>query len=165
MPFVDGIRSLVRQRERYRLAAVTLCLALSWSAPVGAHLGSDLVSVQADAQLLQGVVSTRAFANYDVLQIATAAGQTVREYLDRRGQVFAVTWSSVAPPDLAQVLGPYHPQYAAGLSALDHPGLKRSVRVATPALIVESSGHLRAYSGRAYLPALLPGGVDLAAIR
>jgi hypothetical protein len=138
---------------------------LSWSAPVGAHLGGDLAGVQADSRVLQGAVSTSTLADYDVQQIAAAGGQSVREYLTRGGQVFAVTWSGTAPPDLAQLLGPYFPQYAAGLAALDHPGLKRSVRVATPALIVESSGHLRAYSGRAYLPALLPAGVELAAIR
>ena len=144
---------------------MALFSVLWWSPPAGAYLGSDVAGVEADARILQGTVSIRTFAGYDVQQIAAAAGQTVREYLTRDGQVFAVTWSGSAPPDLAQVLGPHFHQYAAGLVALDHPGLKRSVRVATPALIVESSGHLRAYSGRAYLPALLPAGVELAAIR
>jgi hypothetical protein len=39
------------------------------------------------------------------------------------------------------------------------------VRVATAALVVESSGHLRAYSGRAYLPAEIPTGVPITDIR
>ncbi len=154
-----------RRQGFLQRTAIALCSVLSWSAPVGAHLGSDSAGVQADSLVLQGTVGTRTLAAYDVQQIDAAAGQTVREYLTRRGRVFAVTWSGPAPPDLAQLLGPYFPQYAAGLAALDHPGLKRSVRVATPALIVESSGHLRAYSGRAYLPALLPAGIELAEIR
>jgi hypothetical protein len=36
------------------------------------------------------------------------------------------------------------------------------LRVALPGLIVESGGHLRAYAGRAYLPALVPAGVPAA---
>jgi hypothetical protein len=53
-------------------------------------------------------------------------------------------------------------EYATALAALNHPGLHRSLRVALPELIVESGGHLRAYAGRAYLPALVPAGVPAA---
>ena len=148
-----------------RRAAIELCALLCWSARAGAHLGGDPSGVGADALKLQGAVRTSTLVDYDVQQIATAAGGTVSEYLTRGGEVFAITWSGPAPPDLTQLLGPYFAEYSAGLASLDHPGSKRAVRVVSPALIVESSGHLRAYSGRAYLPALVPAGVPLAAIR
>ena len=147
------------------VAAVAACAVLCWSAPVSAHLGGDLSGVAQDAVVLQGTVQTSTLIDYDVHQIAGAAGQTVREYLTRAGEVFAVAWSGPVPPDLAQLLGPYFESYTAGSASLEHPGLKRSVRVATPTLIVESSGHMRAYAGRAYLPSLVPAGVPLAAIR
>jgi hypothetical protein len=153
-------------RTRFsRRAAVELCSVLCWSAPAGAHLGGDLSGVGADALKLQGAVSTSMLVDYDVQQIATAVGGRVSEYLTRGGEVFAITWSGAAPPDLTQLLGPYFAEYAAALTSLHHPGSKRSMRVVTPTLIVESSGHLRAYSGRAYLPALVPAGVALANIR
>src|SRR5579863_7472360 len=156
-------RSYFRHEVAWR--AVVACSAvLAWSAPVGAHLGSDAAGVQSDSLALRGALSTSTLVSYDVQQIA-AAGQTVREYLTRGGRVFAVTWSGPTPPDLSQLLGLYFPEYAGRLAALEHPGLKRSLRVVTPTLIVESSGHMRAFSGRAYLPALLPPGVPPAAIR
>lgn len=160
----DGTVSGNRTRSGRR-ATIELCAVLCFSAPAGAHLGGDLGGVGADALKLQGAVRTSALLDYDVQQIATPAGGTVSEYVTRGGEVFAITWSGPAPPDLAQLLGPYFADYAAGLVSLDHRGSKRSVRVVTPTLIVESSGHLRAYSGRAYLPALLPAGVALTEIR
>jgi Protein of unknown function (DUF2844) len=39
------------------------------------------------------------------------------------------------------------------------------VRIATSDLVVESEGHLRAYVGRGYLPALVPAGVSIGELR
>jgi hypothetical protein len=160
MGVVSGNRTRSSQR-----AAIGLCSVLCWTGTAGAHLGGDLGGVGADALKLQGAVSSSTLVDYDVQQIAAAAGGRLSEYVTRGGVVFAVSWSGPAPPDLTQLLGPYFAEYAAGLTSLDHPGSKRSVRVVTPTLIVESSGHLRAYTGRAYLPALVPAGVALANIR
>jgi len=149
----------------WRRMAVALCAMLPWCGPVGAHLGGDLAAVEADALQLQGAVQRTALIAYDVQEITAAAGLTVREYVTRSGTVFAVTWSGPVPPDLAQLLGSHFARYLAGFAAQEHPGLKRSLRIATPDLIVESGGHLRAFSGRAYLPALLPAGVQVADLR
>jgi hypothetical protein len=89
----------------------------------------------------------------------------VREYLNRDGIVFAVAWSGPAMPDLQRLLGPYFEEYTTALTSLKSPGLHRSVRIASSGLVVESEGHLRAYAGRAYLPALVPGGVSVADLR
>ena len=144
-----------------RLAGIALCAVLVWSTPVAAYLGGDVRGVGTDALSLEGTVITTTLVYYDVHQIATPMGQTIREYVTRVGQVFAITWSGPVAPDLSLLLGPYFAEYTASLSSLEHPGLRRSLRVATPALIVETSGHLRAYSGRAYVPALLPEGVSI----
>jgi len=162
---LEGFGRMDWRHGHWRRIAVAIGALLTWTAPVGAHLGGEPADVEVDTLALQGTLSTATLVDYDVHQIKTAAGQTVREYLTRGGSVFAVAWNGPVPPDLAQLLGPYFASYAAGLAALDHPGLKRSVRIATPTLIVESSGHLRAYAGRAYLPALIPAGVSVAEIR
>lgn len=130
-----------------------------------AALGEGAASVTADAGLLQGVVDTVTLAQYDRIEITTASGLRVREYLTRDGTVFAVAWTGPVMPDLSRLLGPSFKAYSAALAALDHPGLHRSVRVASSALIVESGGHLRAYAGRAYLPARVPAGVPAADLR
>jgi Protein of unknown function (DUF2844) len=148
-----------------RLAVLQLGAMLVWSGSVSAHLGSDLSSVQADSIVLHGVVRTTALVDYDVHEIDAAAGLTVREFVTRGGTVFALSWAGPVPPDLQLLLGNYFGAYAAGLAALKSPGRNRSVRIALADLIVESSGHLRAYSGRAYLPALMPAGVSIADLR
>jgi len=130
-----------------------------------AGLGEGAGSVMADAGLLQGTVDTLTLTQYDRIEITAASGLRVREYLTRDGAVFAVAWTGPVIPDLSRLLGPSFKAYSAALAALDHPGLHRSVRVASSTLIVESSGHLRAFAGRAYLPARVPAGVPTVDLR
>jgi hypothetical protein len=135
------------------------------AASARAELGGDAASVAADTEHLHGIMVSESRQQYDVQDIANATGTRVREYLDREGIVFAVSWSGPAVPDLRSLLGAHYAAYCAALAELNHPGLHRSVRVATPDLIVESGGHLRAYAGRAYLPALIPAGVTAVDLR
>jgi hypothetical protein len=140
--------------------AMALCVT-----PVHAGLGGDAASVQADAAALHGVVTSENMRRYHLQELTDASGTRVREFLDDAGVVFAVSWTGPAPPDLQGLLGAHFAQYASSLAALNHPGLHRSVRVATPDLVVEAGGHMRAYAGRAYLPLLIPGGVTVAELR
>jgi hypothetical protein len=133
-------------------------LLLPWIAPVHAALGEDAGSVVADSATLQGAVHTTGLLHYDVHEIAGAGPLRVREFATRDGRIFAVSWSGPAPPALQNLLGSYFSRYSNAVAAMEHPGLHRSVRVVQSDLVVESGGHLRAYVGRAYLPALLPSG-------
>jgi Protein of unknown function (DUF2844) len=135
-----------------------------WGGSAHAALGGDAASVPADAAELHGAVNTEIRQQYDIQEISAEAGMRVREYLGRNGVVFAVSWSGPVMPDLQRLLGTHFAEYSAALKALTRPGLQRSVRMASSELIVESGGHLRAYSGRAYLPALMPAGVSAAEI-
>jgi hypothetical protein len=92
-------------------------------------------------------------------------GVHVREFMTPDGVVFAVAWDGPVPPDLRSLLGTSFAAYARALAALNHPGLQRSLRIASPDLVVETAGHLRAYRGRAYLPALIPDGTPTEALR
>jgi uncharacterized protein DUF2844 len=130
-----------------------------------AALGGDLSSVLADGVDMHGTVNSLNLVQYDVQEIAPTAGTRVREYLNRNGIVFAVSWTGPVAPDLQRLLGTHFKEYTTALAALNHPGSHRSVRVVTPELVVESGGHLRAYFGRAYLTALIPAGVPAADLR
>jgi hypothetical protein len=133
-----------------------------WIGSAHAGLGSDAASVLADATELHGVVNSAVHQQCDVQEISAETGMHVREYLNRDGVVFAVSWTGPVLPDLQQLLATYYAPYTAALAALNHPGLHRSARVTLPELVVESGGHLRAYAGRAYLPALIPAGMSAA---
>ena len=85
------------------------------------------------------------------------SGTVIREYAGLDGKVFAVTWHGPFSPNLRQTLGSYFDQYAAAAPAGRQD--RNHVQVRTSNLVVQVGGHMRAYSGRAYLPQALPSGV------
>jgi hypothetical protein len=68
--------------------------------------------------------------------------------------VFAVAWDGPVNPDLRQVLGSYYDQFASAAAA--QHGNHRHLAISQPGLVVQNSGRMRAFSGRAWVPAMLP---------
>jgi len=137
-------------------AAALGCLLAARSAL--AALGGDASTVEADrVRMKAAAVTTSAGTLYTVHAMQTPAGMTVREFANADGIVFAVTWRGPFAPDLRQTLGAYFGKYQAapraGRSGHAHDNVEQ------PDLVVRSSGHLRAFSGSAYVPQLVPGGV------
>lgn len=150
-------RSLIRSR---RASLAMLALALSAAAPALATLGGGVASIEADRARLEGRVQVTTLAGVTVHEITTAAGTRVREYLTPDGAVFAFTWRGPFIPDLRQLLGSYYEQYAHGVKEA-HPTDRRHLSVRLPGLVVESSGRMRAFAGRAWDPALVPQNFSL----
>ena len=139
-----------------------LALLALLAGPAHASLGGAADSVAADSEVLHGQLRSTAFVNYDVREIDVGA-LTVREYLTRAGQVFAVTWQGPTLPDLRQLLGGYFGRFQAAAASAhqSNPGIHRQLLVSQPDLVVASVGRLRDFHGFAYLPALLPAGVSV----
>jgi hypothetical protein len=98
-------------------------------------------------------------AAYNVHEIQAPGGTVVKEYVSPTGRVFAVAWHGPFVPEMQQILGAYFQQYSAALqSAPKHYG-HRPLDIEQPGLVVQASGHMRAYWGRAYVPEMLPQGV------
>ncbi|WP_363320326.1 DUF2844 domain-containing protein [Ferrovum sp.] len=97
--------------------------------------------------------------------VETLQHVVVTEY-SSHGTVFALTWSGPTLPDASVFLGSYFPQYQQSLQKRPlRPGAYRApIALHTPALVVHASGHMGAYQGSAYVPALLPAGLDLSLI-
>lgn len=142
-----------------KLGIASLGLVAAFGSPAWASLGGDLASIDADAANLGDTQITRFSPAYMVRQIAGESSLDIHEFSNARGVVFAVSWSGPVFPDLRLLLGSYFSRYTDALATLNHAGLHRSVRIDSPPIVVESSGHLRAYHGLAYLPAELPVGV------
>ena len=99
-----------------------------------------------------------------------ASGTLIREYLDANGKVVAIAWQGPTLPDLQLLLGSYFPRYieaqkrtqlqtqAQVPSAKPAEASHRHAQLRDSDVVIESHGHLRAFQGRAYLPALLPAG-------
>lgn len=155
---------LARQRVT---AAGTALILLMQICSLSASLGGDSASVQTDRIRMQGalrqIVRRDAFTFHEM---QSASGIVVREYLTSTGTVFGVAWQGATLPDLRQLLGSYFDRYQqeAARQARTRKG-HGPLTVDLGDVIVQSGGHPRAFSGRAYLPRLVPAGVTADAIR
>jgi hypothetical protein len=143
---------------------VAVGLALNSSAL--AALGGDVGSVAADRAAFAAQLRSTAMLQYDVHQIDSGT-LTVREYVTRAGQVFAVSWDGPVPPDMHQLLGEYFGRFyqAARVAHQVNPGMHRQFSSVESDLVIQTSGHLRSFHGVAYLPQLVPSGVSLSQLQ
>jgi hypothetical protein len=124
-----------------------------------AALGADVASVEADRVHMKAEVRvSSAPVGYTVHEIRTPMQTVVREYVSASGRVFAVSWSGPMLPDLQQTLGSYYQDYQAAARA-PHSG-HRHLQVSRAELVIHSAGHMRAFAGYAYLPAMLPANLS-----
>jgi hypothetical protein len=143
---------------RCAIASVATVVAL----PAFAALGGDAATVDADRVHLDGTLSISHAQRYAVHEIQAPSGTVVREFVSPAGKVFGVAWNGPNMPDLRQVLGPYFDTY---IQAAAKRTARGPVRISVPGLTVQSSGHMRAFVGSAYLPDQLPQGVAAEEIR
>ena len=149
-----------------RTAFLPLILVALPSIAFGA-LGGRAASVDADRVRVQGALM-RIERNdaYALHEIRSASGTMIREYVNPSGVVFAVAWDGPWLPDLRQVLGDQFDRYQAVMQTRQRGRSGRgAVVIDEPGLVVQMSGHPRAFKGRAYLPAQLPAGLGLESIR
>jgi hypothetical protein len=145
---------------------ITLAVFVSiWlsAGQVWAGLGLQRQSVVNDQQRMHGQLRTIANDGYSVQQIEAADGTMVREYVSSEGMVFGVAWQGQKLPDLSALLGDYFPLYQAALPVPVHR--RTPVSVHTAGLVVEISGGMRSFYGRAYLPDRVPSALALEAIQ
>jgi hypothetical protein len=145
-----------------KLVLISMAL-MAWALPARAELGGDITTVQADQEHMKGTRQVTTTAAYSIHEIQTATGTKVREFVSPSGRVFAVAWQGPSTPDLRQLLGQYFDQYAQAIQG-KRAG-RAPVSIEQPGLVVEAGGHMRSFSGRAYLPQMMPQGVATASIQ
>jgi hypothetical protein len=149
-------------RTALALGAFGLFGALLLQAPAAAHLGGDVDSVSTDRDVLHAQLRSTPMALYDLHEISTEGGTLVHEYTTRQGTVFALTWQGPLPPDLRQLFGNYYKQLQDAAAVQARTGMHRLLSLAQPDLVVQSVGRMRSFSGKAYVPSLVPAGVAVA---
>lgn len=140
-------------KQAFVLVAVLAAAAI----PGWAVLGGSAESVAADQLRLQAKRSVVETRDYTLHVISLDDGTLIREYVTPAGKVFGVSWSGPTIPDLPQLLGSYNAEFQSAVHV--KTGHRRTAAVHDSDLVVESSGHLRAFYGRAYVISLLPSGV------
>jgi hypothetical protein len=126
----------------------------------GAALDGPVTSIDVDQTHMKAQRLSKAQAGYTVHEMTVPSGTVVREFVATGGdRVFAVSWQGPFMPDLQQLLGSHFAEFTA--SAAQHGPARGALGVNRPELVVHSGGHMRAFSGFAYVPALVPEGVRI----
>jgi len=155
----------MKTSKRIPLIAISL-LMLAFSFPAFAVLGGDESSVATDMAQMKASTTVTHTDMFSVHEIKVPTGTVVREYVSQGGRVFGIAWQGPFIPDMQQLLGSYFQQYsAAAQDARNKHVSRRLINIRQPGLVVEASGHMRAYSGRAYDPGLLPQGIGADVVR
>lgn len=138
---------------------------LAAAGPVQAALGESFDSVASDETALAAKrVSKTVLTGYTVQELRSDS-VTLREYVAPTGIIFAIAWSGLIHPDLTPLLGSYAGEYRTSLRHAPREPGRRNHKVETNRIIVEKWGHMRNLQGRAYVPALIPSGVNIDEIR
>jgi len=153
----------MKSTRSWRRALAALLLVQAFCLPAFAALGGNLSSIEQDQLKMKGTLRTTVGERYTVHEIQTSQGTLVREYVAPSGVVFAISWRGPKMPDLRQTLGTYFTQFTDAPRPA-HPN-HAHFAISQANLVLQSSGHMRAYSGRAYDPQLLPTDVPVTDIQ
>jgi hypothetical protein len=145
------------------LRASVLLGAISIPCVAAAALGEPEPSVHSDMAELRGSIKVADRASYRVHEIQLSSGTVVREFTGPDGRVFAVSWSGPTIPNLRQTLGRYFDVYSAAAKA-NHSG-HRQLQIHQDDLVIHAAGHMRAFSGLAYLDSAVPAGGNVEKLR
>ncbi|MGB8063173.1 MAG: DUF2844 domain-containing protein [Candidatus Sulfotelmatobacter sp.] len=143
------------------IAAVCICVP---ALPAFAALGGDVASVQADQAHINASLRVSQSNGYTVHELRCPTGAVVREFASSSGKIFAVAWQAPTLPDLRLLLGSYFDEFQKAAALSRRPG-HAPLFVQHSGLVVQLGGHMRSFTGRAYLPDQLPSGVRLEDIR
>lgn len=150
-----------KEVTRVLLSALLLALPL----PAMAVLGDNAASVLTDQARMKGTLRSVDNGTYVMHEIISATGTVVREFVSPAGVVFGVAWEGQFPPDLQQLLGPYYQQAQRAATPEQQQHRKRApVVIETPGLVMYETGHMRSFHGQAYIPQLVPQGVQVSEI-
>ena len=130
-----------------------------------AALGGSADTIATDSKALKGVHrATSIRSGYTVEEVVSDA-TTVREYVSPSGVVFGIAWNGYMHPDLTQLLGSYSGEYSAARQKASRSFGRKRQQLATDSIVVEKWGHMRNLQGRAYVPGLIPTGVNVNEIK
>ncbi len=143
-----------------------LCGLLLCATSAQAVLGGAQDTIQVDQIRLRGVHRQHTEWSMTTHEISTGDGSTIKQYVNASGQVFAVSWRTRLKPRLEPLLGASYQVPAADTAALSGvASMKRQQSTRQPHLVLHQSGRMNAFAGLAYIPALVPPGVNADALR
>ena len=150
---------------------MTLALGVALAAmmhPSSAYaaLGGDVTSVESDRAKMEASVQVTSKQLYAVHEMHAPNGVVVREFVSSAGKVFGVAWQGPARPDLRQILGTYFDVFTKAAQSQRVRTVGRApLLIQQPGFVLQMGGHPRAFVGRAYVPQMVPAGVQAQELR
>lgn len=126
-----------------------------------AALGGDINSIESDRKALSAVQKNSTVLSHYTVHEISSDSTSIREYVSQTGMVFGVAWNGLIHPDLTPLLGSYAGEYQEMLLQTSRVHGRRYLRVKAQHVVVEKWGHMRNLRGRAYVPGLIPAGVNI----
>ena len=144
------------------MTLVKVALAVAGVMPLASYaaLGGAPSIGPASPTMLRSAASITPFTAttpYTMREAHGADGVTIHEYVLPDNVVFAVTWQGPVRPDMSVLLGSYFPNFA-NAAAQRARGAGPLIEHGTD-LYIESVGRSGRFTGKAYLPRLVPAGV------
>ena len=138
--------------------------------PARAALGDNAASVLTDQARMKGTLRSVDAHTYVMHEITASTGTVVREYVSPGGSGVRcrlggpVPARSAATPWSVLSAGAAGPE--GGIVGQQQPRARRApVVIETPGLVMYETGHMRSFHGQAYIPQLVPQGVQASDIR
>jgi hypothetical protein len=156
-PYLIYKQTMSKILYKLPLALTLLSASVLYSGPTFAELGGAVSKEAVLIQTQSPVVATEQHLN--VYLIKAPSGTQIKEYTNADNVVVAVTWQGPSLPNLKELLGVHFDTFVNRPTpiATNH----RSAELRTDDLVVQSHGQMRNFAGRAYLPKLLPAGLNL----
>ena len=118
-----------------------------------AELGGNVASIFSEQKEFNSQLTNKQQSGFVIYTQTLPSGLILQEYISGAGNIFAVTWSGPALPNLQILLGNYFKDY---LTALQES--RRSIYLNNENIIIQSSGMMGAFQGFAYLLKQAPAG-------
>ena len=144
-------------------ALILMSALIAAALPGWAALGGSVETVASDQVRMQAKRAITQMREYNIHLISRDDGTLIKEYVTPAGKVFGVSWTGPTIPDLTQLLGTYSAEFQTSVRA--QPRRRKAGVVRNPDLVVESTGHMRAFYGRAYVNSMLPSGVTAETVK
>ena len=126
------------------------------ASPAFAALGDDVSAVEQDRVRMHAILQVKSRTNYDIHELSTEIGSTVREFVGQTGKVFAVSWSGGWRPNLRDLMGAHYDRFIAHTRGKLRA--RGPARIELPGMVVFMGTYLRTSFGHVYLTDQLPEG-------
>lgn len=110
---------------------------------------------------MQNSVKTKTIHSLWVSYSTKSFKNSITEYEDLNGRVFAVKWHGTRPPDMKKLLGTYRDEYSRIMLDKFHGGRRGGIYAVSSNIILSLGGHMGDVHGFVYIPAFVPAGVNI----